>query len=71
LISYQWYSCTAQVKKEVDSIPRTCKIIAKATKSTLAVTNTLKGKFLAVAVTGKVTGTTPTVWLSKSTAKVK
>jgi len=69
--TYQWYSCTAQVKASVASIPKTCKIIAKATKPSLAVTNTLKGKFLAVAVTGKVTGTTPTVWLSKSTAKVK
>ena len=69
--TFQWYSCTAQVKKEVNSIPKTCKIIAKATKSTLGVTNALKGKFLAVAVTGKVAGTTPTVWLSKSTTKVK
>jgi uncharacterized repeat protein (TIGR02543 family) len=71
VISYQWYSCTAQVKSATATIPKSCKKISKATKSTLAVTNTFKGKFIAVAVTGKGTGTTATTWLSKSTAKVK
>jgi uncharacterized repeat protein (TIGR02543 family) len=71
VISYQWYSCTAEVKTATSAIPKTCKSISKATTSTLAVTNTYKGKFLAVAVTGKGTGTTATTWLSKSTAKVK
>lgn len=70
-ISYQWYACTAQVKAVTATIPRTCKTISKATKSTLAVTNSLKGKYLAVRVIGKGTGTSATQWLSKSTAKVK
>jgi uncharacterized repeat protein (TIGR02543 family) len=71
VISYQWYSCTSQVKSATSTIPKSCKKISKATKSTLAVTNAFKGKFIAVAVTGKGTGTTATTWLSKSTAKVK
>jgi uncharacterized repeat protein (TIGR02543 family) len=70
-ISYQWYSCTTQVKSVTATIPKTCKAISKATKSTFAVTKTYKGKYLAVAVTGKASGTSATKWLSKSTAKVK
>jgi uncharacterized repeat protein (TIGR02543 family) len=70
-ISYQWYSCTAEVTSTTASVPKTCKKISKATKNSLPVTNSYKGKFLAVAVTGKGTGTTATTWLSKSTAKVK
>jgi uncharacterized repeat protein (TIGR02543 family) len=70
-ITMQWYSCTSQVKSATAAIPKSCKKISKATKSTLAVTNAFKGKFIAVAVTGKGTGTTATTWLSKSTAKVK
>lgn len=70
-ISYQWYVCTAQVKAVTAAIPRTCKTISKATKSTLAVTNSFKGKYLAVKVVGKGTGTSATQWLSKSTVKVK
>ena len=69
-LSYQWYSCPAQVKSVTSTIPKTCKIISKATKSTLAITKTYKGKYLAVLVTGKGTGTTATKWLSKSTTKV-
>jgi uncharacterized repeat protein (TIGR02543 family) len=70
-ISYQWYSCSTQVKSVTATIPKTCKAISKATKSTFAVTKTYKGKYLAVAVTGKASGTSATKWLSKSTAKVK
>ena len=70
VISYQWYFCTSQVKSATATIPKSCKKISKATKSTLAVTDIFKGKFIAVAVTGKGTGTTATTWLSKSTAKV-
>lgn len=70
-ISYQWYVCTAQVNAVTATIPRTCKTISKATNSTLAVTNSFKGKYLAVLVTGKGTGTSATKSLSKSTAKVK
>jgi uncharacterized repeat protein (TIGR02543 family) len=71
VISYQWYSCTSQVKSATSTIPKSCSKISKATKYTIAVTNTYKGKYIAVAVTGKGTGTTATTWLSKSTAKVK
>ena len=70
-LTYQWYSCTKQVNAATQTIPSTCQSISKATTSTLAVTNTFKGKYLAVAVTGKGTGTTATKWLSKSTAIVK
>ena len=69
-LSYQWYSCTAQVKSVTGTIPKTCKTISKATKSTMAITKTSKGKYLAVLVTGKGTGTTAIKWLSKSTTKV-
>jgi hypothetical protein len=69
--SYQWYSCTKQVKSVTATIPTSCKKVSKATKSTLALNKALKGKFIAVAVTGKGTGSTATTWLSKSTAKVK
>jgi uncharacterized repeat protein (TIGR02543 family) len=69
--TYQWYSCTVQVKIVTATIPKTCKSISKATKSTLAVTSSFKGKYLAVAVTGTSTGTSATKWLSKSTAIVK
>jgi uncharacterized repeat protein (TIGR02543 family) len=69
--TYKWYACTAQVKVAVKVVPTSCRSIAKATKPTLAVITSFKGKFIAVAVTGSVAGTTPTVWLSKSTAKVK
>lgn len=71
VISYQWYSCTLKVKKATTTIPRTCKRIPKATKSKLAVTISLRGKFVAVAVIGKSNGTSATKWLSASTAKVK
>ena len=69
--SYQWYSCTKQVKSVTATIPKSCKKVSKATKSTLSLNKALKGKFIAVAVTGKGTGSTATTWLSKSTAKVK
>ena len=70
-ISYQWYSCTKQVKAVTQTIPKTCKKISKATKSKLTVTKAFKENYLAVLVTGKSTGTTAAKWLSKSTAKVK
>ena len=69
--SYQWYACSKQVKSVTATIPKTCKRISKATKSKFAVTKSLKGKHLAVLVTGKGSGTTATKWLSKTTAKVK
>ena len=68
--SYQWYLCAKQVKGATQTIPKTCKKISKATKSNLAVTKAFKRNYLAVAVTGVAIGTTPTVWLSKSTAQI-
>jgi uncharacterized repeat protein (TIGR02543 family) len=68
--SYQWYLCTAQVSGATATIPRTCTVIAKATKTTFALTSAHKNKYLAVAVTGTSAGTSATRWLSKSTAKV-
>jgi hypothetical protein len=70
-VSLQWYVCTKQVTAVTQTIPTTCKTISKATKSTLAVTKTYKGKYLTVRVTGTSAGTSATHWLSKSTAKVK
>jgi hypothetical protein len=70
-ISYQWYVCSKQVSAATQSIPKTCKTISKATKPTLAVTKTYKGKYLTVRVTGTSAGTSATHWLAKSTAKVK
>jgi uncharacterized repeat protein (TIGR02543 family) len=69
--TYQWYSCTAQLKSVLTSVPRTCTKISRATSGTLAVTNSLKGKYLAVLVSGKSAGTSATISLSKSTLKVK
>jgi hypothetical protein len=69
--TYQWYSCTVQVKIVTATIPKTCKKITGATKSTLKLASAQKGKYLAVAVTGTSTGTSATKWLSKSTAIVK
>ena len=69
--SYQWYSCSAKVSAIPIIVPRKCKPISKATKSTLALTKKFKGKYIVVAVTGKSAGTSATTWLSKSTAKVK
>lgn len=71
VIAYAWYSCTTQVKTMTQTIPKTCKPIAKATKNTLPVISAYKGKFLAVKVTGTSRGTAPTFYLTVSTAKVK
>lgn len=69
--TYKWYSCSAKVEKVRQSIPDTCKIIAGETKKTLAVSTSLKGKFISVKVIGASEGTNPTWYLSKSTEKVK
>ena len=69
--TYQWYSCSTQVKAVTQTIPKTCKVIPKATTNKLAVIKAFKGKYLAVAVKGTVAGTPATQWLSKSTGKVK
>ncbi len=68
--TYQWYLCTAQVKAMTSTIPKSCKAIAKQTKTSLAVVTAYKGKYLAVKVTGTSAGTTPTTYLTASSAKV-
>jgi hypothetical protein len=68
--TYQWYSCTAQIKAMTPTIPKTCKLIAKQTKTVLPVVTAYKGKFLAVKVTGTSAGTTATSYMTASTAKV-
>jgi uncharacterized repeat protein (TIGR02543 family) len=70
-ISYQWYSCSKKVASARSTIPSTCKKVSGATSSKLKLSKTQKGKYLAVRVTGAVSGTSNTSWLSKSTAKVK
>jgi hypothetical protein len=69
--SYKWYACKTKVKQVKQTIPSNCKAIAGATKKTLRVKKAMKGKFIAVKVTGTSEGTEPTWYLSKSTAIVK
>jgi uncharacterized repeat protein (TIGR02543 family) len=70
-ISYQWYSCSKAVSSARSTIPSSCKKITGATKSTLKLKKSQKGKFIAVRVTGKSSGTSSTNWLTKTTKKVK
>ena len=69
-ISYQWYSCSKKVASARSTIPSTCKKITGATKSTLKLKKSQKGRFIAVRVTGKSSGTSSTNWLTKTTKKV-
>ena len=70
-LTYQWFQCTTQVRAATQVIPRNCKMISRATGTTLRVTTGHRGKFLAVRVIGQSAGTQATQWLSKSTAIVK
>ncbi len=70
-VSYQWYSCSKKVSSPKSSVPKSCKKITGATKSTLKLKKAQKGKYLAVLVTGKSSGTSKTSWLTKSTGKAK
>jgi len=69
-IAYQWYVCTKAVAQAQAAIPGTCKVIAGKTTASLTVAAGFKRQFLAVRVTGTSAGTTPTIWLSKSTGAV-
>jgi uncharacterized repeat protein (TIGR02543 family) len=69
--TYQWYSCSRAITATTQSVPATCTSISRATATTLTLTAALKGKFIAVGVTGTSAGTTGTVWLSKTTTAVK
>jgi len=64
--TYQWYACTAVVSSATQTVPDTC-TTTSGTNSTLPLTSTHAGKYIAVKVTGTSTGTDPTSWLSAST----
>ena len=68
--TYQWYTCTVQIKVMTPTIPKTCTLIKGQTKNLLPVVTAYKGKFLAASVIGTSAGTTPTSYLTVSTAKV-
>jgi uncharacterized repeat protein (TIGR02543 family) len=70
-ITYQWYSCTKAVTAATATVPKTCKAITGKASTTLTLSTTYKGKFIAVRVTGTSAGTLSTGWLSKSTTAVK
>ena len=70
-ITIQWFQCTKVLSSENSMVPSGCVKISGATKKTIALKSTQKGKFIAVAVSGTVSGTTSTTWLSKSTSKVQ
>lgn len=70
-ISIQWFQCTKVLSSEDSKVPSGCVKISGATKTTIALKSSQKGKFIAVAVSGTVSGTTSTTWLSKSTSKVQ
>lgn len=70
-LSYTWYACTEEVLTPKTKVPKTCKKISGASKSKFKIKGAQKGKYIAVAVTGKVSGTTAKMVLTKSTAKVK
>lgn len=66
----QWYSCATQIVAEADNLPAGCTAISGATNSSLALTNSLKAKFLLVGsfATNSVSGQTPVARYSTSTA---
>ena len=68
---YQWYACTKAVSAARTDVPRTCKSIKGATRSTFKLTSKQRNKFVAVRVTGTSVGALATTWLSKTTTKVK
>jgi uncharacterized repeat protein (TIGR02543 family) len=70
-IEYRWYSCSRAVPAASSKIPKTCKLVSGQKASTLSLTTTYRGKFVAVKVTGISTGTSATSWLSKSSTAVK
>jgi len=68
--TYQWYTCTVQIKAAAPTIPKTCTLIKGQTKNLLPVVIAYKGKFLTAAVIGTSAGTPPTTYLTASSAKV-
>jgi len=70
LITYKWYTCNSAITIPRENIPAGCSRIGGANTNQLAVKLAYKGKFIAVAVTGKATGSPATTWVSKTTARV-
>jgi len=68
--SYQWYSCSTEMKSAASTISTKCKLISGANKSTFKLASAQKDKWVTVLVTGTSTGTPKTSWLAKSTGKV-
>ena len=69
--TYQWFTCTRAVRTARATVPARCKKITGATKSSFRLTSAQRGKYVAVLVAGKSSGTAQTRWLSKSTSKVQ
>ena len=65
--TYQWYICDQQVSSATQTVPGACLPINEATKTTLKLAATHKGKYIAVKVTTTSAGTDPVSWLSVST----
>jgi hypothetical protein len=70
-LTYQWYACTRAVPAARTTVPSTCKRITGATRSTFKLTAAQRGKFVTVLVKGTSLRTAATVWLAKTTAKVR
>lgn len=70
LITYKWYTCNSAITIPRENIPAGCSRIGGANTNQLAVKLAYKGKFIAVAVTGKATGSSATTWVSKTTSRV-
>jgi ELWxxDGT repeat protein len=69
--TYQWYTCTSSIKAARSTVPSSCRKITGANKATFRITSSQRRKYIAVLVIGTSRGTTPTQWLSKSTAAVR
>lgn len=70
-LEYRWYSCSKAVTSASSKIPKTCKLVSGKKASTLSLSTSHRGKFIAVKVTGTSAGTLATSWLSKSTRAVR
>lgn len=70
-LEYRWYSCSKAVTAASSKIPKTCNLVSGKKASTLSLSTSHRGKFIAVKVTGTSAGTLATSWLSKSTRAVR
>lgn len=68
--TFQWYACTSPLPEQTTEIPSQCTAISKATKAAFKIPKTLKGKYLAYAITTtNVTGSR--VSMSRTTTAVQ